>query len=83
MPIEKFVLGKCKSGVSDCPLAQKLAQWRIDCAVRRARVAKLADAPDLGIPNQRFQSITFRFNKKRIYERKIRFFALAREFTRD
>jgi hypothetical protein len=30
---------------------------------RFARVAKLADAPDLGLRNHRFQSVPFRFKK--------------------
>jgi hypothetical protein len=35
-----------------------------------ARVAKLADAPDLGLRNHRFQSVAFRFKTKRVYEGK-------------
>jgi len=35
-------------------------------------VAKLADAPDLGIGNQRFQNIAFHFKRQSIYERKSR-----------
>jgi hypothetical protein len=34
-------------------------------------VAELADAPDLGLRNHRFQDITFHFMKKRSYERKL------------
>jgi hypothetical protein len=37
-----------------------------------ARVAKLADAPDLGIPNRRFQNVPFRFKEKSFYEKKSR-----------
>jgi class 3 adenylate cyclase len=36
-------------------------------------VAKLADAPDLGLRNHRFQIIALRFNPKRFYEGKTRF----------
>src|SRR5260370_16204395 len=39
-----------------------------------ARVAKLADAPDLGFRNHRFQNIAFRFKKQPFYERKSRDF---------
>jgi hypothetical protein len=37
---------------------------------KRARVAKLADAPDLGFRNRRFQNVPFRFKKQSFYERK-------------
>jgi hypothetical protein len=40
---------------------------------RIARVAKLADAPDLGLRNRRFQNAPFRFKKQSIYERKTRY----------
>jgi len=33
-------------------------------------VAKLADVPDLGLPNRRFHSIAFRFKAKRVYDEK-------------
>jgi len=39
-----------------------------------ARVAKSADAPDLGFQNRRFQNIPFRFKKQPFYERKSRVF---------
>ena len=39
-----------------------------------ARVAKLADAPDLGLRNHRFQNIALRFKKESFYERKSRIF---------
>ena len=41
----------------------------------RSGVPKGVDAPDLGIPNHRFQTVPFRFKNQSIYERKIRFFA--------
>jgi hypothetical protein len=41
---------------------------------QKARVAKFADAPDLGFQNQRFQSIAFRFRRDRFRDRKMRFF---------
>ncbi len=48
-----------------------------------ARVAGLADAPDLGKRNQRFQNIAFQFEKQSIYERKTHFFTLKAVFTND
>jgi len=38
-----------------------------------ARVAKLADATDLGFQNRRFHDVPFRFKKQAIYEGKTRF----------
>jgi hypothetical protein len=38
-------------------------------------VAKLADAPDLGLRNHRFQGVAFRFNAERLYLGKTAFFA--------
>jgi hypothetical protein len=49
----------------------------------RARVAKLADAPDLGFRNRRFQNVALRFKKQSIYERKTRFFMIGVAFTTD
>jgi hypothetical protein len=40
-----------------------------------ASVKKLADAPDLGLRNRRFQNIAFRFKKSAFYERKMPIFA--------
>jgi hypothetical protein len=48
-----------------------------------ARVAELADAPDLGFRNRRFQNVSFRFKKSSIYEGKRRFSAIGRKFTTD
>ena len=39
-----------------------------------ARVAKLADALDLGLRNRRFQNVALRFKKESFYERKTRVF---------
>jgi hypothetical protein len=39
-----------------------------------ADVAKLADAPDLGLRNHRFQTVAFHFKAKALYEGKNRFF---------
>jgi hypothetical protein len=50
---------------------------------RFARVAKLADAPDLGLRNRRFQNVSFRSKKQSFYEGKTRFFAINIEFTTD
>jgi hypothetical protein len=38
----------------------------------RKLMARPADAPDLGIPNRRFQNIAFRFKEKSFYEKKSR-----------
>jgi hypothetical protein len=65
---------------------------QIECCARlcartaadlRARVAKLADAPDLGFRNRRFQNVALRFKKQSIYERKTRFFMIGVAFTTD
>jgi hypothetical protein len=48
---------------------------------RFARVAKLADAPDLGLKNHRFQNVPFRFKKQSVYEGKTRFFTISVPFT--
>jgi hypothetical protein len=40
---------------------------------RFARVAKLADAPDLGLQNHRFQSVAFHFKANAFYEWKTGF----------
>jgi hypothetical protein len=40
----------------------------------------IADAPDLGFRNRRFQSAPFRFKKRSIYKRKMRFFAFDLAF---
>ncbi len=46
-------------------MAQELAQPVVrNTFSGRTRVAKLADAPDLGFRNQRFQSIALRFKKE-------------------
>jgi hypothetical protein len=37
-------------------------------------VTKLAEMPDLGKRNQRFQNIAFQFEKQLIYEKKTHFF---------
>ncbi len=68
--------------------AEYNSAWRTDLEVRvpflaianrksrienqKARVAELADAPDLGYRNHRFQNRAFRFKKQSIYERKKR-----------
>ena len=46
-----------------------------------ARVAKLENASDLGIPNRRFQNITFHFTKKQFYERKTAIFDEIAQFA--
>jgi hypothetical protein len=44
-------------------------------------VAKLADAPDLGLRNRQFQNVPFRFKKQSIYEGKTRFLTISVAFT--
>jgi len=46
-----------------------------------ARVAKLADAPDLGFRNYRFQNIALRFKKQSFYERKTATFGEIMQFA--
>jgi len=46
-------------------------------------VAELADAPDLGFRNRRFQNVPFCFKKQSIYEGKMRFFAIRVAFATD
>ena len=49
-------------------------------ASQLARVAELADAPDLGFRNRRFQGVPF-VSKNDIYEGKTRFSAVGVELT--
>jgi hypothetical protein len=41
----------------------------------------LADAPDLGFRNHRFQNVSFCFEKQPIYEGKMRFLTIRVVFT--
>jgi len=41
--------------------------------INRPGVAKLADAPDLGLRNRRFQSVAFHFRANAFYEWKTGF----------
>ena len=41
--------------------------------INRPGVAKLADAPDLGLQNRRFQSVAFHFKANAFYEGKTGF----------
>src|SRR5689334_25031469 len=50
---------------------------------RRARVAELADAPDLGFRNHRVQNVSSRFKKRSIYEGKTHFITPNVVFTND
>jgi hypothetical protein len=57
-----------------------------DCFARKispARVAKLANAPDLGLRNHRIQNVAFRFKSKRSYEGKRRFFLKSNTSAND
>ena len=50
--------------------------------LRGREVAKLADAPDLGLRNHRFQSAAFRCKTKRLYEGKAPILAKLRNATK-
>jgi hypothetical protein len=54
---------------------------RVQEPVRTVDELKLADAPDLGFQNQRFQNVPFRFKRQSIYEGKTRFFTISVAFT--
>jgi hypothetical protein len=51
---------------------------RVYYMINDTRVAKLADAPDLELPNHRFQSDVFRFKAKCLYEGKTAIFSKSR-----
>ena len=57
-----------------CSPVLAIARRKFTIEIKPARVAELADAPELGKRNQRFQSITFRFRRDRFRETKMRFF---------
>jgi hypothetical protein len=63
------------------PASFAISNWKFTIRNRIARVAKLADAPDLGFRNRRFQNVPFRFKKQAIYEGKTRFFTISVAFT--
>jgi hypothetical protein len=56
-------------------LAMRRVLWIV---ISRARVAKLADAPDLGLRNHRFQNVAFRCKAKRFYDGKTPVLAKSR-----
>jgi hypothetical protein len=53
------------------------------CEINKARVAKLADAPDLGLRNHRFQSVALRFTTRPLYNGKTPALAKLRHSTHD
>jgi hypothetical protein len=55
----------------------QLRYWRLS----DFSMAKLADAPDLGLRNRRFQNVALRFKKQSFYERKTPFFTISVGFT--
>jgi hypothetical protein len=65
--------GSCSPAIKDRVGHGKWMIW--------LRMATLADAPDLGLRNHRFQNVPFRFKKQSIYERKTRFFTISIAFT--
>jgi hypothetical protein len=50
------------------PASFAIANRKFTIRNRIARVAKLADAPDLGLRNHRFQGVPFHFKAKAFYE---------------
>jgi hypothetical protein len=55
------------------PASFAIANWKFTIRNRIARVAKLADAPDLGLRNHRFQSVAFHFKATALYKGKTGF----------
>jgi hypothetical protein len=55
-----------------CPCNQRLPIENLQSKIEnpQARVAELADAPDLGLQNHRFQDIALRFKENPFYEGK-------------
>jgi len=51
-------------------------------AIQTAQLV-MAEPPDLGFRNHRFQNIAFRFKTASFYERKTRFFMISVAFTTD
>jgi hypothetical protein len=50
------------------PASFAIANWKFTIGNRIARVAKLADAPDLGLRNHRFQRVALHFKANAFYE---------------
>ena len=62
-------------------LQSETAKSKIENTI--ARVAELADAPDLGFRNHRLQNVSSRFKKQSIYEGKTHFVTPEVVFTND
>jgi hypothetical protein len=73
-----FALTAPKSLSSSC---QNLARTCLRTCQNFSGALKLADAPDLGFRNRRFQTVPFRFKKRSVYEGKAQFFAVIVAFT--
>jgi hypothetical protein len=50
------------------PASFAIANWKFTIRNRIAKVAKLADAPDLELRNHRFQAVAFHFKANAFYE---------------
>jgi hypothetical protein len=61
---------RCSLSVTPEGVLLAIADQKSRIENQPARVAKLADAPDLGLRNHRFQSIALRFEKQPFYESK-------------
>jgi hypothetical protein len=68
-------------GARPAPFA--IANRKFTIRNRIARVAKLADAPDLGLRNRRFQNVPFRFKKTTGLRGKTPFFGINIAFSND
>jgi hypothetical protein len=55
------------------PASFAIANWKFTIRNRIARVAKLADAPDLGLRNHCFQRVALHFKANAFYEWKTGF----------
>jgi len=62
----------CRTGQADSLSSPVLAiaRRKFTIEIKPARVAELADAPDLGLRNHRFQSVAFHFKANAFYEGK-------------
>ena len=64
-PIEA---AECNRLAACAPQSLQSQIANLESRINDARVAELADAPDLGLRNHRFQNVAFRFKAKGFYE---------------
>jgi hypothetical protein len=65
------------------PVARNLSRTCPRTVTNLVEASKLADAPDLGLRNRRFQNVPFRFKREPIYEGKTRFSTIRAASTTD